>query len=556
MIRIAHGVLIPFLIAIQFVFFSHPDTCVSVRLTEDSGDENDEAGHIRVVVDVPNVKIAIDGQPEGLAHPAHPLERRYFPIGVVVVEAKTKGYPPERKKITIKHNETAEVEFNFNSRTTVTRKIDAPPDEDRKENSPSVETLLEKGDDYFKRERYTTPYEKNAFGIYKAVLEKDPGNSRAREKINDMMKKYLELAEEYRGANFGRMVFAYQQYLFIAEYALKVIGDPILSGQIEKIKNRLNELELKHEQISRLDKIAEACFKRKHYTTPADENAFDACKAILEIDPENDRAIRRIRRMINNYIKWGNEDAPVKPDQAAAHYRKAAELSKFVLARGGDQKLERKLAALDLKIDRFTFISRLFEKADTLFDTEHFVTPEKENALRYYLDILTISPENQKAIQKIGNMMEYCRSMGEKAYSEANYALSKYYYGQYLKIIEIRSESEPDHNEPPGAANIRSRLQAANHKLAVHRLAHQKEALLRRLERYETLKRIELQDKKNVADELISVLADLIETMRKVEILYEELADFEVRMKPKVGRVKAARKRLEKEIGVRMNKAA
>jgi hypothetical protein len=104
-----------------------------------------------------------------------------------------------------------------------------------------IEQHLQNADAYLARKSLTTPKNANAFDEYKAVLERDPANSDAREGMYAILDRYeLWAEEEYKKGNYRRTQSLYERYLFVADYMLNTLGDEEIRQKIQVVKNRLS----------------------------------------------------------------------------------------------------------------------------------------------------------------------------------------------------------------------------------------------------------------------------------------------------------------------------
>ncbi|MCP4402840.1 MAG: DUF1566 domain-containing protein [bacterium] len=76
--------------------------------------------------------------------------------------------------------------------------------------------LLEQADDYFYRQQFTTPPDANAYDLYRDVLELDPENAHALQRIRQMTQTYKRWADAaYNRQELEKAKIFYQRYLFL-----------------------------------------------------------------------------------------------------------------------------------------------------------------------------------------------------------------------------------------------------------------------------------------------------------------------------------------------------
>ena len=99
--------------------------------------------------------------------------------------------------------------------------------------SASLDTLLEQADSFFYAQQFTTPPDANAYDLYREVLELDPANTHALQRIRQMMKTYKSWADAaYSRQEFKKAEVFYQRYLFLAP------EDETVETRLKQIRER------------------------------------------------------------------------------------------------------------------------------------------------------------------------------------------------------------------------------------------------------------------------------------------------------------------------------
>ncbi len=107
----------------------------------------------------------------------------------------------------------------------------------------SIEQQLEIANEYFEKQHFLTPENENAFEIYQAVLERDPDNHHAREKILEMAGMYKAWAEDaYTGKNTDKARIYYDRYRILAEYLAYTLQDQSMQQALRDMQERLSVL--------------------------------------------------------------------------------------------------------------------------------------------------------------------------------------------------------------------------------------------------------------------------------------------------------------------------
>ncbi|MDM8550596.1 hypothetical protein QUF72_10975 [Desulfobacterales bacterium HSG2] len=188
---------------------------------------------------------------------------------------------------------------------------------------PPADNLLKKADVYFDQQQFTTPKGKNAFDAYKQILQTEPENAHARERIYEMMKIYQAWGNYAdRQKDYGRAKRFYRRYLSIANYVLNTLGDQDTSRDIRKTRRRLKSLENIVRSADRLLKLGDMYFDQEQFASLIEKNALDIYKDVLKKDPGNYHAREKIREM-TDICKTRGDGADKRADyqEAKSFYR-------------------------------------------------------------------------------------------------------------------------------------------------------------------------------------------------------------------------------------------
>ena len=106
-----------------------------------------------------------------------------------------------------------------------------------------LDQWLEEADGYFVKQWFLVPPQRNAFDLYKKVLQRDPANARAASKIVEMMRLYQQWGDDNAAQRRAdRADMFYDRYLTIAAYAEKHLHDQSLTKEIERVRQQLRQL--------------------------------------------------------------------------------------------------------------------------------------------------------------------------------------------------------------------------------------------------------------------------------------------------------------------------
>jgi tetratricopeptide (TPR) repeat protein len=202
----------------------------------------------------------------------------------------------------------------------------------QRQETPIIDSLLEKAEEHIRAQRYTSPSGNNAFGVLRDVLTRDPDNKRAQEIVMKIRDIYMTKGDEaLRNRDYLIAVTYYQKALYVY---------PEYSQARKKLKEGAAFLDIVTKKSDRDDRVspdihsekdigyllteAEEQFKAQRYTSPPGNNAFAVLRDVLTRDPDNKRAQEIVMKIRDIYMTKG-EEALRNRDYliAATYYQKA-----------------------------------------------------------------------------------------------------------------------------------------------------------------------------------------------------------------------------------------
>jgi hypothetical protein len=216
----------------------------------------------------------------------------------------------------------------------------------------AAEALAREGDTFFIARRMLTPARGNAFEKYRAALERDPTNRRARERLGEMVGFYRQRAVAAFDA--GRLEPArtgYRRMETVAAFADSVGSDPGMSAAAAEARDRLASLEIAAERVEAGDRYR----AEGRWTTPPEACAVSAYREALAHHPGNRAALAGLREMMRALT-----DTAVSAEAGGRLASAAAALSRYVaVARGAaaatdDPTVRTALAEAEKRIARLT----------------------------------------------------------------------------------------------------------------------------------------------------------------------------------------------------------
>ena len=144
-------------------------------------------------------------------------------------------------------------------------------------------------------EKLTVPLGDNAYETYTRILEIDQKNTQASRGLHDIANRFLDAALSMRRDGDMQAAIAY------AEKGLRVEPDHSeLLSLIGEINSYLENRDQKQAELKRLLTKANSLLKAGKHYRPAGDNALETYKKVLQLDAENTRARKGIRRIVGH----------------------------------------------------------------------------------------------------------------------------------------------------------------------------------------------------------------------------------------------------------------
>lgn len=416
-----------------------------------------------------------------------------------------------------------------------------------------VPELLREAEDLFRRERYLSPPEANAFDLYRAALAKEPDHPRARDRIREMAERYAKLAAEAEAAHLPRAAAYHRNRNRLLAYLREELGEPVPEAEAEAAERRAETLERRADAAEALAREGDAFFIARRLLTPASGNAFEKYRAALERDPTNRRARERLEQMADHYrdrAAGAFDDGAMETSRTA--YGRLETVAAFALSVFSSGKLaadaaeaRRRLAALDAAAERLEAAER--RRADG-----RWTAPEDDCALSAYRAALDHHPANARALAGLREMMRSLARTAEAAETAERLDEAARTWREFARVAEAAASATDD----PAAETARREAEERADRLIVRdrnrRLLRLRESLDRDLALYRDLTDREARDA-NVAGRVTPVLRRLTETLDGLDSLYGTIAA--PGMAEKRERLRRTRAALEREIAARSEKA-
>jgi hypothetical protein len=382
-----------------------------------------ETGGLRVVVDLPAVKVYLDGELAGLAHPDRPLVRPVWPAGEVRVAVRAEGVEESEQTVTVRPGETAEARFRIRPRP------------------PEVRRHLAQGAAALAQGRLSAPAEGSAVYHFRRALALEPELPEAREGLREVLTAHRRRGEAAESAGaFPRAQAEYRAGLKVARL-LAGEADPALSGEFEALTAGRDRVGLLARPSEELLRKADGLFDRERYLAPPGENAFELYRAVLVQSPENAHARARIRDMAERYAKLSAQRAAEDLSRSAEYARNRARLLRFMRDELAVPVDPAEIAASQSRAETFARRAAAAEvlalEGDAFLVAQRLLTPERGNAFQKYRDALAEDPTNRRARERLGEMAAFYRERAESAFEAGEMAPARQAYERVSLVAEF-----------------------------------------------------------------------------------------------------------------------
>ena len=178
------------------------------------------------------------------------------------------------------------------------------------ENEREIKRLLSKAESHIAKGEYTQPSEQNAVESYKKVLLLQPTNPKAKQGLDYVNGRYLNLGyQALEQNNLARATTSLQK--------LAIINSE--SDEYVELEDAISIWREKR-QIDKFLVSASQAFKDDKMILPARQNALFYYQQILEIEPNNEIALGGINRIVNNFVNKANSAINANQLEAASGY--------------------------------------------------------------------------------------------------------------------------------------------------------------------------------------------------------------------------------------------
>ncbi len=250
-----------------------------------------------------------------------------------------------------------------------------------------IQNLISLADRQLEVQKLTSPPNDNAFATYTQLLKISSDNEQALAGMRRVGESYLALAQsQLTGRN-------YQKSLTFADKGLKVIPD---DARLLDLKNTIALKQRRAKSIDSLLVRAEIQLGDLKLTWPKKDNAYETYQQVLSLEKNNQKADQGLERILQHYM-----DLTLKAEDRD-DLTSALDYSEQALSVDPDhvrfnEKHQEIFATINAKKEEKTKINGLLVQARRQIQNRQVISPEGDNAVESYTNILNVDPDNQQA---------------------------------------------------------------------------------------------------------------------------------------------------------------
>lgn len=385
------------------------------RAADDSG--------IRVSVDVPGVRVYLNGEIEGLAHPDRPLVRTFLPAGMITVKALPPEGEGQTREIRLAPGEIATIAFSLRPVT------------------PRIQAWYDEAARHFREGRLTSPDGENAFHFCRMILEESPNHSPAADMVLKILERQLAKARAAeKNAAFSNAGNLYDSYLRVADFASDHSTSFSPPRSMKAIRARLEMMRHLEKPVDDLIAEADRYYKLARYVTPASGNALDYYRAVLLKSPNDSRALEKLHDMAGLYPEVIAQNERKSAVEAATLCDNYLEVLEYLNEIEPDGPWANRMIHIRIRRARLRTMIREADEwtrqGDLHFIAQRFTRPKDANALKFYQKALMADPTHFQARFRVREMLNHYRQWGDDAFERGDHRGAEAHYERYQTILE------------------------------------------------------------------------------------------------------------------------
>ncbi len=267
------------------------------------------------------------------------------------------------------------------------------------ERDQELVALLNRAERQLENDQLTEPEGDDALGSFRAVLERSPGDQRARDGIARIAERFAALAaDRSRQGELSDSLSLIGKGLAIAPK-----NRSLLTLQ-EQIQSQLEASRQREEQIAALLDKAAAMLAQDRLTAPEGDNAYDTYQQVLALDSNNQQALAGTREVVNRLAAVAEErhDGGQLGESLALIDQGLAIAPEDSALLGLKKTVAREIEAKKREQE----VQELLAQAEAQLAADRLIEPEGDNAYRTFQQVLELVPGNERALiglHRLGN---------------------------------------------------------------------------------------------------------------------------------------------------------
>jgi serine/threonine-protein kinase PpkA len=291
-----------------------------------------------------------------------------------------------------------------------------------------VEKLTVLAESQIAASRYGQAADGNAIDTFRRILELDPANTKAHQRLRQLAELFNRMAQD------KQQVGQLERSLSLIDVGLR--AEPHseeLRTLREEVSRQLKEEQQQH-KLNALLARAEQQLIEFQLTYPRGDNAYESYQAALEIAPGDDRVLSGMRRIADRYAvlaldrkKTGNlrasQDLINKGLGIASDHAGLLDLKETVTAE------------LTAQPPRRGEVDRLLAMAAAQLAASRYVEPEGDNAYETYQRVLSIDPSSQEAKDGLHQIADFYFQQAKESWEAGRSTAALATAAQGLRIL-------------------------------------------------------------------------------------------------------------------------
>jgi len=279
-----------------------------------------------------------------------------------------------------------------------------------------VGELLQQAEQYLSHKNRVSPPRENAFYVYQEVLRIEPKNSVALNGVDGISNHYATLAQDHLSNN--QLELAKQDVKTLEtinpnsvitrsmqaqlDQAMRLNNQAATDAITNAITSAVTESVIQDDEIDRLLILAENDMASGKFLKPEYDNALLKYQRVLNIDAENEQALKGIRHLISYYERRAKSNLQQSRWQAAERA-----LDNLEWVDPEFPRLKRLRSELEKKRGNEQNIHLLLSKAEQRYQRKRYLKPRGDNAFDLYQQVLRVDSTNRQALDGVDNIQRY-----------------------------------------------------------------------------------------------------------------------------------------------------